>query len=204
MLEINYLLFDLGNVFIFWDKEPFIKAVIDGLPDKTLCTSKYSDPYWRDLISYESNLEKGHLNWIQFCEAIELRYNWKGCSDSLLKSFQDIFEPNEKLIDWFLTADLKAHTVMMSNTNVYHWQWISKTYAHLLNKFDYLHLSHEVGSRKPSREYYLSSLFSLEWNRSFFVDDLLENLTIPKELGAEIHHFKGNDDLWRHLERCTF
>ena len=203
-LQIDYLLFDLGNVFIHWNKEPFLQNIIDGMPETNICTSEYSDPYWLDLISYESNLEKGHLNWAQFCESIEFKYGWRGCSDSLLKSFQNIFEPNRKLIDWFLSTDFKSNTILMSNTNVYHWQWISVHYERLLSKFDHLHLSQEVGFRKPNKEYYLNCLFKIQWDGAFFVDDLKENLIVPRELGAHTHHFKDNEGLWRHLDGCTY
>ncbi|MEE2923720.1 MAG: hypothetical protein VX619_02965 [bacterium] len=203
-LKIDYLLFDLGNVFLYWNKNLFLKHFIKGLPDKNLRILEYSNPYWLDLISYESKLEKGHLNWMQFCESVEIKYKWRGCPDSLLKSFQDIFEPNQKLIDWFLSTEFECHTILMSNTNVYHWNWISENYGYLLSKFDHLHLSQKVGFRKPSKEYYLGCLYKLEWNRALFIDDLAENLVIPKELGAVTHCFRDNKLLWRHLNRCTF
>ena len=202
--KIEYLLFDLGNVFIYWNKEPFLQTVIDDMPNKNIHSSEYSSPFWIDLISYESDLEKGQLNWNQFCEAIKLKYEWKGCSDALLKSFQDIFEPNQILIDWFLRTDFKASTFLVSNTNVYHWRWISKHYADLLSKFDHLYLSHEVGFRKPNKEYYLRCLDRSNWSKSLIVDDLKENLKIPRELGADAHHFKDNESLWRHLDQCAF
>ena len=203
-LKLEYLLFDLGNVFLYWNKDSFIEAVIDGLPDGNFCTSEYSDPFWVDLIAYESNLEKGQINWAQFCQAIELRYGWKGCSDTLLTSFQDIFKPNRELIDWFISTQFSATTILMSNTNIYHWKWISKHYGYLLSKFDHLHLSHEVGFRKPHQEYYSSCDYQIEWERALFVDDLQQNLTVPRKLGATVHHFLDDKGLWRHLKRCTF
>ena len=53
-------------------------TVIDSMPKKNIHSSDYSDPYWIDLITYESDLEKGQLNWNQFCEAIKLNMNGKG------------------------------------------------------------------------------------------------------------------------------
>ena len=203
-IKIDYLLFDLGNVFVYWDKRLFLNAFIEGLKDKNHYTLEYSDPYWLDLITYESYLETGQFNWIQFCKAIESKYGWKGCPDSLLRSFQDIFEPNGKLIDWFLSTKFDAYLILMSNTNFYHWQWISKYYEFLLNKFDHLHLSHKIGFRKPLKEYYLNSSIPLKWNRTIYVDDLIENLKVPKELGAFTHHFEDNEGLWCYLNGYTF
>ena len=36
------------------------------------------------------------------------------------------------------------------------------------------------------------------------VDDLKENLEVPRELGADAHHFKDNECLWRHLISAPF
>ncbi len=202
--NLEYLLLDLGNVFIYWNKDSFIDAIIDGLPSGKSYSSDYEDPFWLDLISYESKLEEGQIRWAQFCRAIEIRYGWKGCPENLLKFFQDIFKPNRELIEWFTTTDFTAKTILMSNTNAYHWKWISKHYDLLLSKFDHLHLSHEVGYRKPNLEFYESCRHHIEWTKALFVDDVKQNLIVPKKIGAEIHQFLDVEEFRRHLWRFTY
>jgi len=68
--------------------------------------------------------------------------------------------------------------VLLSNTNAIHWDWIRSQYAHVLELFDRLVVSHECGLEKPD-----AAIFRLVEEGSghppaahLFIDDIRENV----------------------------
>lgn len=201
-LGLDYLLFDLGNVFVAWDKRPFLEAVIKDLPPhQDAISSDYNNGFWERLIYFESNLEKGLIDWNQFCQKLSEYYQWRGSKEDLLDSFQNIFVPNQDLIEWFISSQFKITKILVSNTNIYHWRWIRANLSDLIDEFDFLHLSHEINARKPHVEFYEKLTPILDWKRVLFCDDLLENLVVPRALGAQVHKFEDNGSLWYQLQK---
>lgn len=202
--DTKYLLFDLGNVFVNWDKTLFIKTVAKDLEPQINPPIDYEDEYWGALRSSESKLELGHIDWLQFCAELSQLYAWSGCSELLLISFKEIFSPNLELIEWFQITNFSATTILVSNTNEYHWDWMVENLPEFVSKFDYLHLSHLVSARKPGIEFYKKIRPVKDWGKVFFCDDIPANLMVPKNLGATIHQFKSNRGVWQDLRKFAF
>lgn len=64
-----------------------------------------------------------------------------------------------------------------------------------LSKFDYVWLSFELGYRKPKKEIYeiVDNDCKLNPNNILFIDDVEENLEIPKKIGWEVIQATGHE-----------
>jgi putative hydrolase of the HAD superfamily len=111
--------------------------------------------------------------------------------ETLLRASADIFQPNEEMID--LVTRLKQsglRLVMLSNTSDAHRIWIDR-HSDIMQRFDALVLSYEVGYVKPEDGIYAAAQAEAHCrpDECFYIDDIPEYVAAGRRHGwhAEVY-----------------
>lgn len=189
--NIDFLLFDLGNVIINIDYQFTINQLNSLLPsDKTHLTesffpSKFHKQYERGLISTSEfrNEVRNHFEEDWSDDQIDNLWN------SLLKDI-----PLERIE---LIKRLKADygLAVLSNTNELHIQRLDEILQQEFNVtslhslFDQVYFSHELQMAKPDVEIYeeVAKRLNTDSQKILFFDDLKENLIGAEQVGYQTH-----------------
>ena len=193
---IQTLIFDLGNVLLFFDHEKMIRQIasccsIDSQKIKSLVLDT----------PLSKKYEKGELSAHYFYDLFRAQSPVPFDYQALLEAGSDIFTPNDLLISRL--TDFKKQNirlVLLSNTIDMHMDYILKKYT-FLNLFDELILSYKVGMRKPEEGIYNKALEAAKCPKeaTFFIDDLKENIDGAEKMGIPSHHFINTKQLLNHL-----
>jgi len=91
---------------------------------------------------------------------------------------------------------------LLSNTNAAHIAYVKKQYD-LLDKFDDLVLSYEVGAMKPDPPIFEAALGKIECDPSecFYTDDIVENVERARGFGIQAEVFIDARTFLSHLQR---
>jgi putative hydrolase of the HAD superfamily len=194
---IKALIFDLGNVLIFFDwkiAERRLNEIQGGLG--TLTTK-----FLKENNSIIKNLEKGKLTEDEFLNMIKSDLNSKIDKITIAKIFSEIFWENSELTKLLPELRKNYKLFLLSNTNIIHRKFGWDHYNFLKN-FDKLFLSYEVGFAKPEEEIYQLVIHSIDLNPSevLYIDDIEEYVNAAKNLGWNAVQFKSNEKLIEDLK----
>jgi putative hydrolase of the HAD superfamily len=194
---IKALIFDLGNVLIFFDwkiAERRLNEIQGGLG--TLTTK-----FLKENNSIIRNLEKGKLTEDEFLNMIKSHLNSKIDKITIAKIFSEIFWENSELTKLLPELRKNYKLFLLSNTNIIHRKFGWDHYNFLKN-FDKLFLSYEVGFAKPEEEIYQLVIHSIDLNPSevLYIDDIEEYVNAAKNLGWNAVQFKSNEKLIEDLK----
>ena len=118
------------------------------------------------------------------------------------RTWSSVFLPN-LIVSEELLASLKQKypLILVSNTNEAHIDYVRANYR-VLDYFDHLVLSYEVGSLKPDRKIFEHAIEASECvpEAIFFTDDREENVLAATQLGIRGHQFKSQSSLIAALE----
>lgn len=194
---IKALVFDLGNVLIYFDwkiAEKRLNEIEDGFGTRTTKFLKENNSIIKDL-------EKGKLSEEDFLEIIKSNLNSAIDKITIAKIFSEIFWENVELTK--LLPDLRKNynLFLLSNTNIIHRKFGWDHYNFLKN-FDKLFLSYEIGHVKPEEEIYRFVLDSIKLNPAevLYIDDIEEYIIAAKNLGWNAVQFKSNEKLIEDLK----
>jgi len=194
---IKALIFDLGNVLIFFDwkiAERRLNEIQEGLG--TLTTK-----FLKENNSIMKNLEKGKLTEDEFLNMIKSHLNSIIDKITIAKIFSEIFWENSELTKLLSELRKNYKLFLLSNTNIIHRKFGWDHYNFLKN-FDKLFLSYEVGFAKPEEEIYQLVIHSIDLNPSevLYIDDIEEYVNAAKNLGWNAVQFKSNEKLIEDLK----
>lgn len=194
---IKALIFDLGNVLIFFDwkiAERRLNEIQEGLG--TLTTK-----FLKENNSIIKNLEKGKLTEDEFLNMIKSHLNSKIDKITIAKIFSEIFWENSELTKLLPELRKNYKLFLLSNTNIIHRKFGWDHYNFLKN-FDKLFLSYEVGFAKPEEEIYQLVIHSIDLNPSevLYIDDIEEYVNAAKNLSWNAVQFKSNEKLIEDLK----
>jgi glucose-1-phosphatase len=197
--NIDFLIFDLGNVIIDIDYDFSINELKKLLPEhkfeltNQFFPSSIHKDYERGLITSEQFRNEIRLMFQEDFTDAQIDHVW----NSLLKDI-----PQER-ID-LLTELRKIYgTAILSNTNEIHIDKFDEllkeqTGLSSINALcDKVFLSHKMGLSKPDPAIYLSAIsdIGVPANRVLFFDDLLANLEGAKSVGIYTHHINHKKGL---------
>jgi len=183
---IKTFLFDLGNVLFFFSHERMCQQ-IGSLCGKT-------GPEIRELIfDGDQNLkfDQGKVTEVEFLNWLEEKTDSTLNLEELQMAVADIFTPNETVFPILDELKTRGHRlVLLSNTNITHIDYIRREYS-VLEKFDHLILSYEVGAVKPDSEIYQAALKVIECEpeHCFYTDDIPEYVKSGREHGLQAEIF---------------
>lgn len=129
-------------------------------------------------------------------ERIRLKFDLKCDYNEFYKVYQeesDKIKYYKDVVDFAHSLKNKCKIGILSNLADIDKERIDKHYN--LSKFDYVWLSFELGYRKPKKEIYeiVANDCKLDPNKILFIDDVEENLEIPKKIGWKIIQATGHD-----------
>ncbi len=189
------ILFDLGNVLIFFDHQKMCSQVAEysGL-DFELVQSlmlKHGDSY-----------ERGHLQsqmiYEEMCQIAPRKLHF----ESLMHAISDIFQPNLPVIELAKQIKEKGHRLfLLSNTCEPHFEFAYSKFP-FLKLFDGYVLSYKVGLRKPELKIYEKAIeMTGTKNRTeyFYIDDILDYIESARSLQIDAEKYTNPEELTQHL-----
>ncbi|MBI1978283.1 MAG: HAD family phosphatase [Candidatus Omnitrophica bacterium] len=196
-MTIKAILFDLGNVLVFFDprrsSSAFAKAV--GIPEdeiwKLFFTSELENEYTRGKISSEEFYQKVSEH---FPKKLDFR--------TFARLWNDIFTENTEMIDLIKRLKKNYPLYLISNTNDLHFEFVRSRFP-IMRHFTKYFPSHLVGRRKPDRAIFQHVLeeIKLAPEETVFIDDISEFVESAKSLGIHGIQFISRKELERKLAR---
>lgn len=177
--KIKAILFDMGNVLIFFDAKRSSKAFSEavGAPE---------DKIWQAFFvsELERSYTRGEISSEEFYRRVSEHFPKKIDYATFARLWNDIFTENHEMND--LLKRLKKHypLYLISNTNDLHFEHVCKEFP-IAQHFTRCFPSHLVGHRKPDQamfEHVLSEI-KLRPEEAVFIDDIAEFVESARRLG---------------------
>ena len=197
-MNIQNIIFDLGNVIINIQPELTIKAFSEFVPEKeaTIRQEVLKSPFFQDY-------ETGKIKDEQFRDSIRQKYNPELTDQQIDEAWNALLLdiPNERLE---VLANLKDYRIfLLSNTNQIHVdfiveQMIDEKQPSLESLFEKVYYSQNMDLRKPNPAIYQKVLDDnqLKAEETVFLDDNLDNVRSASTLGIHIIHIQpGNNSM---------
>lgn len=182
--EIELLLFDLGGVLYGIDVARSVQAFQMLLPAGCQfpdATQILGHPIFRQF-------EMGQLSSAEFRQGLRKTFGLRG-SDADLDAAWNALLLGPLAGRAELLARLKGdyRLALLSNTNAMHYEFLAPQSESILQWFDHIYLSHEMGLRKPDPAIYQTVLKreGISAQKVFFIEDSQSNLTAAQALGIE-------------------
>lgn len=195
---IESILFDLGGVFIDVDPKRSVSLLVKQL-------GKFSEEDIHEFL-YHSELnrrfEKGLVDPQAFHQYIINEWKTEFSFDFFKTIWNDIFKPIQSMVDLLPKFKKYYPLLCVSNTNVLHIEYIRNQMS-LLDYFDHLIFSYEVGYVKPEPEIYLEALKKAQSQPQacLFVDDRYQNVQAAEKMGMDTIHFSNYRDFMNQIEK---
>ena len=178
---IRVLVSDLGKVLLPFDTEKVWTAVLPHVG----CSEEEA----RALLSEafrDSCFGSGGCTGDEFHARLESRLGLKLPYDAFRTAWSDMFWEDEAVLDLIRRAKVERRH-LLSNTNEIHWWWIQDRYAHVLQPFDDLIVSHEVKLEKPAAAIYhlVCDRTGLPPEAHLFIDDIEANVEGARAIGMD-------------------
>lgn len=195
-MAIKALIFDFGNVIGFFSHRKATErlAAHSPVPVDVLHAQIFGG-------ELEDSYERGRITTAQFLAQVR-QLGRLTCSDDFLRhSLEDMFWPNESLCALIPTFKPKYRLVLASNTNELHSDFFLPRFADTLRHFDEMVLSHKIGARKPSAEFFAHCQKQAGCTPSecLFLDDLEANVAGARAFGWQGIVYRASDDIHSRL-----
>lgn len=193
------IFFDFGNVIGHFDHGRALRRLLQHT-DRS-AEQLRSLMYANDL---EIRFETGRAT-VEEVFAVGREHGGLTCShEEFVDAFCDIFSHHEPMAE--LVAELKRsgyRLALASNTNPAHYSKFRVMFADVLQHFDAIVVSHEVGARKPHAEFFerADRVAGAQRDRSLFIDDLADNVHAARAHGWQAIQYRQMDELRAELRR---
>lgn len=189
-------IFDMGGVLVHFSHDRMCQQV------GQLC-GRSGDDLRRLLLDsgLQWEFERGLLSAEEFHDRIQQTVGRNIPFDALIDAASDIFELNRPIVP--ILDELrrrKLRLVLLSNTSIWHYQFICKRYD-LLDRFDATILSYEVNAIKPEAEIYEAALVAIHCppQNCFYTDDIPRYVEAGRKFGLDAEVFIDTNRLERQL-----
>ena len=189
------LVFDLGNVLLPFDWQRSIGALHEYGYNIPRAVEKVINA--GVMVLYE----KGEITTAEFYRRVIEALGVDISLPDFKRLFSDIFTTNDEVIDLLPRLRERYKLFLLSNTCEMHIQWIREQFP-VLEEFDELILSYQVGHVKPEREIFDRVLkrSALPAKEHLYIDDIKEYTTVAAGMGLQAHHFQSPAGLIKELE----
>ncbi len=196
---VRTIIFDLGRVLIDFDHTIAAKRIAQST-DKTV-------PDIFDLF-FDSGItglfEEGKISPEDFFTRVKELLNTQMPFQEFLPIWNEIFfftEQNRQVHALIKSLKGRYRTALLSNVNYLHFEYIRKTFP-ILDVFDKVFTSYEMGVRKPDPLIYQKVLAALgdSADACFYTDDRPELIESARQLGIRGYVYTGVEALKRSLE----
>ncbi len=183
--DIKAILFDLGNVLVFYDTRRASKAFSEALSVSEI-------EVWNAFFisDVEHAYTTGEISSREFYERVSGQFPSKLSFEVFAKIWNDIFLENEEMPELLERLEKHYPLYLISNTNDLHFEHIRKQF-NVLHYFKRCFPSHEVGHRKPDPETFrhVLSQIGLEPAETVFVDDTPDFVASARSVGIQAIQF---------------
>lgn len=191
--KIDALLFDLGgvlinvdfgNAFRVWERYCDVKA--------TILQSRFSvDPYYQ-------RHERGEIDAREYFQSLRVSLGINLSDAEFTEGWNAILGEEIRATTALLEQLKKHHPLFLfSNSNALHQRCWTMKFAPMLNQFQTLFVSSEIGKRKPDVEAFLhvSEKIGAAPERILFFDDTTENIEGAQCAGMAAVHVTAADSV---------
>jgi len=198
-VKIKAILFDLGKVLVDFNFETGVEALHAAC---SISRNRLEEVLWDE--NCIRRYERGEISTSEFhsylCETADLKMDLQG----FRRTWSSVFLP-----DLIVSEDLiralkrKYPLILVSNTNEAHIDFVRANFR-VLDYFDHLVFSYEVGSLKPDREIFehAIAISGHPPEALFYTDDREENILAGAQLGMRAHQFRGESQLIAALQEA--
>ena len=177
------LLFDLGGVLIDID---FTQVFAQFEKMSQLPIDEIKARFQMDEM-YKLH-ETGHISWVQYAQHLRSRLDLNASDLEIANAWNAIFkgEINQTVCAIESITD-KVRCFMFSNTNPTHQQFWLHNYPGVVNLFEQLFVSSEMGLRKPDTASFkaIADITQCQLQDFIFFDDTPENIEAASSLGIK-------------------
>lgn len=182
--DLKLAIFDLGQVcfrthlercYLEWEDMAVIRP---GSVSRDFPLDDQYEDYERGTMSGRSYAE-------YFCMLNELSLDFEEWKEGWNAMFGEVIQPTFKTIQ--LMKEAGVTVVALSNTNATHVESWKGVYDELVESFDHLYLSNEIGMRKPEPRAYehVLNAHGADAAQAVYFDDKQENIKSAARLGIE-------------------
>lgn len=190
------IIFDLGGVLVHldWDK---VCAPLARLSDQTY------DAVMKEVRNgpiVESSM-LGHLTPQEFHRSLCAKINVDIDFDPFIDTWNGLLDADEDMASFVEELGTDHRLVLASNTDATHFAF-AREHFRVMQVFDQLFLSYEIGLLKPDPAYFHHVLYGL-WaspGDCIFIDDRAENVQVARGTGINAFVFESTDKLKADLE----
>jgi len=196
-MSIPSIIFDLGNVLLFFDQGKALRALAQHLnPLTAMLLWARKDEFLKDLRAEADLLESGRISLEQFYSRLKGKIGLTIDFDGFQRIWNDIFSPNEPVLALAQQLSTRYDCYVFSNTNASHFEFVKSSFP-VLNFAKGWSVSHELGAMKPAREFYDQALaqHSLQAADCVFIDDLEANVHGARTAGLDAIHYRSPHQL---------
>jgi putative hydrolase of the HAD superfamily len=194
---IKTIVFDFGNVIGFFDHRLTTERL-------AVHTDMPADDLHRHLFggSLEEAYESGRLSTEAFLLQVRQTCRLRCPTDFIRTAYADIFRPNAEVCALLPELKRRYRLLLLSNTNDLHARHYRRQFADVLQDFEALVLSHEVGHRKPRPEVFehCRRLAGCAAAECLFIDDLPANVAGARACGWHGIVYRDLAELRRELQ----
>lgn len=192
------MIFDVGNVLIYFDAQRMLRQVSDVLG---IGEMQAIDLYVHQELGIQ--YERGSISSAEFYRRFSQLSKKPHRQDMFWNAFSDIFQPNMEMEK--LVKELKMQgrrLILLSNTCEAHYHYFHPKFE-IFAAFDQSILSHEVGARKPEREIFEAALKAAGCSpeQCFYTDDITAYVAAARELNIPAEPFTTAQKLREDLRR---
>ncbi len=193
---IRTLIFDLGRVIVPFDFRRGYARMAErcGLEPEEVRARLKSD-------GLVHAFESGAIDGYEFHRQVARLLETDVAYDEFREIWFSIFLPETLVPDSLLEAlHARYRLVLLSNTNVIHFEMIRKRYP-ILRHFDAFVLSYEAGAMKPDPRIYAAAIEAAQCAPAecFYTDDIPEFVEGARQAGIDAAVFEGAEALERDL-----
>lgn len=204
MEGIKNLIIDLGGVIVDISRSRCIEAFealgVDSIRERIVNDYQHKDLFMQ--------LELGTISLPEFRDSVR-HLSRQPLSDRQIDAawIEMLCDVTDAKLELLLDLRSRYNTMLLSNTNEIHWQWVEQNY--FCNKghktddfFGKIYLSYQLQMLKPSVEIYEYVLAdaAIRPEETLFIDDASVNCRAAETLGIRTYMPQPKED-WSHLFR---
>ncbi len=196
-MGISTVVFDFGNVLGFFSHRRAATQL--AAYSRTASADDFQALLFNGQL--EDDYEAGRLSTTALLALLRDQFALSGTDEQLGLALADMFAPNVEVCALVPLLKRRYRLMLLSNTNDLHYRQFRRQFAHVLDLFDTIVVSHEVGWRKPAPEIYRHAqrLAGCPADECLFIDDLPANVAAARACGWHGIVYERGENLRRRL-----
>lgn len=190
-MSIKVILFDFGGVFYNID----YYAATRELSKFSLNPALFENMPFLKVFDLPADYEQGLFNDTEFRNFLREKYLLNCDDDDIDKAWNSmLLGLKPESISFLKKINEKYRTALLSNTNNIHLKYFDNESVELLNLFEKVFFSFQIGLRKPDKEIYLfaAEKLNVKTEEILFIDDSEINIKGAESVGMNIIHFTNS------------